>query len=173
MCLKLKMKTLQLCSYSAGCSHDTRLCFCRFVRVSRDGSLVGRPRFYSQQSQEELFSPQWPDRHWDRAMLLTEGYWGLFPRGIKRSGREADHSPPSIVKSKNGRAIPELPHKSWRTTRRYIPHDWTLWRLVALVCVWIFHFILFNSHADAFMWICLIMSDLAWLPSYDFSCVWT
>jgi hypothetical protein len=35
--------------------------------------------------------------------------------GVKRSRREADHSPPSSVEVKNGGAIPPLPHmSSWR-----------------------------------------------------------
>jgi hypothetical protein len=32
--------------------------------------------------------------------LLSNGYQGLFP-GVKRPGREADHSPPSSVEVKN------------------------------------------------------------------------
>jgi hypothetical protein len=39
---------------------------------------------------------------------------GLFSPGLKRSRREADHSPPSMAKVKNGGAIPPLPHMfSW------------------------------------------------------------
>jgi hypothetical protein len=37
---------------------------------------------------------------------------GLFPYGVKRLGREADHSPPSSTEVKNGGAIPSLPHIS-------------------------------------------------------------
>jgi hypothetical protein len=41
----------------------------------------------------------------------TAGSFG----GIKRPGREADHSPPFSVEVKNGGAIPQLPHTSlWR-----------------------------------------------------------
>jgi hypothetical protein len=32
--------------------------------------------------------------------------------GVKRQGREADHSPPSSVEVKNGRVVPPLPHTS-------------------------------------------------------------
>jgi hypothetical protein len=40
---------------------------------------------------------------------------GAFSPGIKRSGREADHSPPSRTKVKNVGATPPLPHMcSWR-----------------------------------------------------------
>jgi hypothetical protein len=34
---------------------------------------------------------------------------GRFPPGVKRSGRENDHLPPSSVDIKNGEAIPPLP----------------------------------------------------------------
>jgi hypothetical protein len=35
--------------------------------------------------------------------------------GVKRAGREADHSPSSMAEFKNGGAIPPLPHtSSWR-----------------------------------------------------------
>jgi hypothetical protein len=40
-------------------------------------------------------SPCRPDRLWGPLNLLPNGYWGLFPRGVKRPGREADHSPPT------------------------------------------------------------------------------
>jgi hypothetical protein len=41
---------------------------------------------------------------------------GALSPGIKRSGREADHSPPSSSKVKNGGAIPPLPHmSSWHS----------------------------------------------------------
>jgi hypothetical protein len=36
--------------------------------------------------------------------------------GIKRPGREADHSPPSSAEVKNGGAIPPLPHVSFHST---------------------------------------------------------
>jgi hypothetical protein len=32
--------------------------------------------------------------------LLPNAYWGLFPRGGKRPGREADHSTPASVEVK-------------------------------------------------------------------------
>jgi hypothetical protein len=35
-----------------------------------------------------------------------------LPPGVKQSGREADHSPPSSAEVKNGGAIPPLPHTS-------------------------------------------------------------
>jgi hypothetical protein len=44
------------------------------------------------------------------------GTGGDFP-GVKRPGREADHSHPSSAKAKNGGAIPPLPHMfSWHNS---------------------------------------------------------
>jgi hypothetical protein len=41
---------------------------------------------------------------------------GTISPGIKRAGREADHSPPSSAEDKNGRSIPPLPHtSSWHS----------------------------------------------------------
>jgi hypothetical protein len=34
---------------------------------------------------------------------------GIFPRGVKRHGREADHSPPPSADVKKDGAIPPLP----------------------------------------------------------------
>jgi hypothetical protein len=31
---------------------------------------------------------------WGPPSLLSNGYPGLFPQGVKRQGRESDHSPP-------------------------------------------------------------------------------
>jgi hypothetical protein len=43
------------------------------------------------------------------------GARGVFP-GVKRPGREADHSPPSNAEVKNGGAIPPLSHMpSWHS----------------------------------------------------------
>jgi hypothetical protein len=42
-----------------------------------------------------FFSPRRPDRPWTSQSLLSNGYRGLFSRGIKRQRREADHSPPT------------------------------------------------------------------------------
>jgi hypothetical protein len=37
---------------------------------------------------------------------------GALSPGVKRLGREVDHSPPSSAEVKNGEAIPPLPHES-------------------------------------------------------------
>jgi hypothetical protein len=47
---------------------------------------------------------------WGPPRLLANGYPRLFP-GLKRPGREADHSPQSSGDVKNGEAISLLNHK--------------------------------------------------------------
>jgi hypothetical protein len=37
---------------------------------------------------------------------------GVLSPGVKRQGREADHSPQTSAEVKNGEAIPPLPHTS-------------------------------------------------------------
>ena len=49
------------------------------------------------------FSSKRPDGLWDPPSLIFNVYWGSSP-GVKRPGREADHSSP-----KNDRTIPQLP----------------------------------------------------------------
>jgi hypothetical protein len=46
-------------------------------------------------------SPPRPDRLWGPPNLLSNGYQRLFLWGVKRPGREADHSPPSSAEDKN------------------------------------------------------------------------
>jgi hypothetical protein len=45
-------------------------------------------------------SPRRPDLLLGPPNLLPNGYRGLFPRGVKRPGREADHSPPASAEVK-------------------------------------------------------------------------
>jgi hypothetical protein len=47
-----------------------------------------------------ITSPCRPDRLWRPPNLLYNGYRELFP-GVRRLGREADHSPPTSVEVKN------------------------------------------------------------------------
>jgi hypothetical protein len=44
-------------------------------------------------------SPFRPDRLWGSPSLVSNGYRGFFP-GVKRPGREADHSPPGSAEAK-------------------------------------------------------------------------
>jgi hypothetical protein len=45
-------------------------------------------------------SPRRPDRLWGPPSFLPKGYRGLFPRGIKQQGRQADHSPAASAEVK-------------------------------------------------------------------------
>jgi hypothetical protein len=67
-----------------------------------DWLLAGRPRGQSSSpGGVNIFnSPCRPKRLWVPPNLLSNGYRGLFPRGVKRSGRETDHSPPSSAEVK-------------------------------------------------------------------------
>jgi hypothetical protein len=72
--------------------------------VGSDGIRAGRPGFDSQRGKIFLFciasrptlGPTQPSIQW-------------LP-GVKRPGREADHTPPSSVEVKNGGAIPPFHH---------------------------------------------------------------
>jgi hypothetical protein len=45
-------------------------------------------------------SPCRPDRLWGPPNLLSNGYRGALSPGVKRAGREADHSPPTSAEFK-------------------------------------------------------------------------
>lgn len=75
-----------------------------------DRLRAGWPRFKSHHGHIFLFmtsglalKPTQPPIQW---------VWGVFSPGVKRPGREADHSPPSPVEIKNDEAVPLLPHMS-------------------------------------------------------------
>jgi len=50
-----------------------------------------------------MYNEMHPFRHWGSPSLLSNGYGSIFPPGIKRPGRDADHSP----LSSKGTAVPE------------------------------------------------------------------
>jgi hypothetical protein len=50
---------------------------------------------------EFFSSPPRPDRFWNPPSLQSNGYQGNLSLGVKRPGREADHSPPSSAEVKN------------------------------------------------------------------------
>jgi hypothetical protein len=62
-------------------------------RGSRVRFPVGAGKFFP--------SPLCPERLWDPPSLLSNGYRGALSLGVKRPGREADHSPPSRAEDKN------------------------------------------------------------------------
>jgi hypothetical protein len=50
---------------------------------------------------EFFSSPPRPDRFWGPSSLLSNGYQGFFPWGVRMPEREADHSPKSSVEVEN------------------------------------------------------------------------
>jgi hypothetical protein len=88
------------------------LLLCAIFVGSRDNSAgivtsvwAGRPRIPGSIPVKRCFwSPLRPVLG-----LLFSVYWGLFPPGVKRPGREADHSLVSSAEVKNAGAIALLP----------------------------------------------------------------
>jgi hypothetical protein len=78
-----------------------------------DRLWAGWPGFDSRQ-ELEIFLYSTASSSGDHLASHPVGPRGSSP-GVRRLGREADHSPPSSAKVKNGGAIPSLPHtSSWR-----------------------------------------------------------
>jgi hypothetical protein len=68
---------------------------------------------------EYFSSPPRPERPWSPPSLLSSEYQGLFPGGVKRLKREADHSPPSSagVKGWMELYLHSLNASSWRSAQ--------------------------------------------------------
>jgi hypothetical protein len=47
-----------------------------------------------------IFTSPCPDRLWSPPSLVSKGYRGLVPPGVKRPGREAHHLPPTSAEVK-------------------------------------------------------------------------
>ena len=68
------------------------------------------PGFESPYTKRFFSSPKRPDLLWAPPSILLTGYRNSFP-GIKRPGREVNHSPPSSFAVKNGwnrASVPQL-----------------------------------------------------------------
>jgi hypothetical protein len=86
------------------CSLDSSVGIATSYGLNGQGWIPGSARLFS--------SPQCPNRLWGPTSLLSIGYQGLFPRGMKRQGHEADYLPPSRAEVKKGEALPPLLHMS-------------------------------------------------------------
>jgi hypothetical protein len=63
-----------------------------------------------------FYSPCLPNRLWGPPNLLSNGYRGLLPCGVKRPGRETDHSSPNNAEVKKSEPVHPLPHTlSWHS----------------------------------------------------------
>jgi hypothetical protein len=68
------------------------------------GSIPGRGKiFLFSTASRPVLGPTQPPIQWIPVVISP---------GVEQPGCEADHSPPSSAKVKNGGAIPPLPHKS-------------------------------------------------------------
>jgi hypothetical protein len=82
---------------------------------SRDSSIGKVTSYGLDGGTRFVSSPQGPHLFWGPSSLLSNGY-RVLSTGVKRLGREADHSPPFCAEVKNGGAIPPFPHmSSWHS----------------------------------------------------------
>jgi hypothetical protein len=87
-------------------SHKLFFCFVRLGHGLDDRGC--RVRFPA--GGWEFFpSPPRPERHWGPPSLLSSGYRGALSLGVKRPGREADHSPSSSAEVKNAWSYTSTP----------------------------------------------------------------
>jgi hypothetical protein len=83
-------------------------CACHLTANMRER----RPGFDFRQGQEILlYSTASRPTRWSTQAPIQWALGAISP-GVKRQGREADHSPPSNDEVNNGGVIPPLPHKS-------------------------------------------------------------
>jgi hypothetical protein len=92
------------------------ICIFRIIVLSSrysDELRAGRPGFDSRQGQDFSRLHNVQTGSGAHPATYPMGTGAIFP-GVKRQGREADHSPTSSAEVKNGGAIPPIPDTSSR-----------------------------------------------------------
>jgi hypothetical protein len=108
MC-NLVRRMIILALYKCYDFHKPNFYYCLILTMSRE-SAVGIATCYGLEKREVgvrvpvgtiIFSSLCrSDWFWGPPNLLSYGYWGLFPSGVKRPGREADDSPQTSAEVK-------------------------------------------------------------------------